>query len=842
MLQRKYRGLLMATCVTGLFTGLIAGPVRAADAPADPAKAGAARGSVVEDQAARKLLEAGDARADADEIKKAVEIWQSVIERYPRSKVRFAAQIRLGNYYLNKERAYDQARGHFEAVAVVENSDEPQRAEATLKIGQCFYEARNSGKCFAIMREVIEKFPTSPQVNEAYYYIGLSHFQLGHYSRAVESLQKVGTALSAEEKGVEKVEAGKRLYIRIEDADLAVLEAHESVKVHVKTTQGDEEDVEAVPVGRNVRVVLGSIPTSLGKPKKGNGQLEVRGDDKVEVTYMDRHTADRKFDVPRVRLVQVVGNAVTQITDGAYRESLQGVVLGKEAAFQVTDADMDLTDGADKVNAVVEVWREKTQEEIEAEIADLVAKGKITAVNDPKTGKPDISAILSSTDDDAAKVDKYKKIDSAPITLTEVKVPRPAAMKIKPADAKPAADAKTPDAKAADAKPADTKPADAKPADAKPAADAKADPKAPAPKPIEGKAEDKPPVIEMEPDDGTFHTGVFRATLMVVKDEKAVAGDNVLQALPNDVIRLVYEDKLNLSNDPRTVKAEARAVEGNLGGVRVTRADISDDELRLRTELRTAAALTAIGNHYKEFGLKTNAQAKYDEALRVCEQVVEEAHRLGGRVLEETYVQLWRVYFEMDNLELAAAMCQRLQNEFPQSAFVDEAMLQLAGVARKSGQLDRAIGLYNRLVDIKTSKLRGEAQYGVAECYEDLAAKAGPGQGAQLFERAFLEYKRVFEQFPDSGRVGEAVSKMANFYYEKKDYARAIDVFETVLTEQSDAKYLDVILFNYGRCLYRMDRKKEARAKFDQLIGEFPESTLTIEAKRISEALAKAGF
>ena len=111
-----------------------------------------------------------------------------------------------------------------------------------------------------------------------------------------------------------------------------------------------------------------------------------------------------------------------------------------------------------------------------------------------------------------------------------------------------------------------------------------------------------------------------------------------------------------------------------------------------------------------------------------------------------------------------------------------------------------------------------------------------------MYDRAFHEYKKVFDQFPESGRVGEAVSKMANFYYVQKDYVRAIDVFETVLNEHPDAKFLDVILFNYGRCLYRMERKREARRQFDQLISEFPESGLAKDAKRISEALARGGF
>jgi len=258
--------------------------------------------------------------------------------------------------------------------------------------------------------------------------------------------------------------------------------------------------------------------------------------------------------------------------------------------------------------------------------------------------------------------------------------------------------------------------------------------------------------------------------------------------------------------------------------------------------LKTADALTQIGNRYKEFGLKKKADEKYRLALRECEEIMVDVRKLKGRLLEEAYVQLWHVYFEMDQLNLAAAMCQRLRTEFPSSGFVDDALLQLGEVARTQGDLNRAIGIFNRLVGMQTSQLRGEAQFGIAECYEQMADGAAGNASAQLRDRSFQEYKKVFDQFPTSGRVGEAVAKMAEHYYQQQDYQRAVDTFETVLESHPDAKFLDVILFNYGRCLYRMDRKPAARRRFEQLIGEFPESPLASDAKKISEALAQGGF
>jgi TolA-binding protein len=744
--------------------------LQAQEAKKEEEATGVVRGSIVEDRAAKKLLEAGDARLDANESAKALEIWKSVIERYPRSRLRFDAHMRLGNYYLNNEKAYDRGRVHFEAVAHEDNKTEEQRAEATLKVGICFYHARNFGKSFQFMRDVIEKFPVSPQVNEAYYYIGLGHYQLGHYSRAIQALEKVGTTLTHDAGQGEKLEAGKRLFVRIEDADLAVLEPNQTVKVKCQSASGDVETLQCFPVGRNVRMVFGSLPTKLGKPTKENGTLEVRGGDKVRVTYIDEHTADKKLAKPVLKDISVVGTALVAITDGAFAETVNGAVLDKLVNLRVIDADRDASDAADTLTAEVQLFRLKTDEERDLELA---AKAK--AVSDPED----------------SEIDRWRKIDAVKVTFKETKIQTFASDR-------PGVNAKS------------------------------------------NQADDSLAPVAVEQDDGTLHTGVFQAAVALVKSESIIPNDDTLQALPADEIRLVYLDEQHLREGTRQAQAVARCLEGNIGGVRVTKAEISDIALKIQTQLRTADALTQIGNRYKEFGLHAQSQDKYNQALATCEEVADEARKLRGTMLEQLYVQLWHIYFAMDKLELAAAMCERLQNEFPNSGFVDDALLQLAEVARKQGDLQRAIGIFTRLVGMQTSQLRGEAQFGVAECYEALAAKAPEPGAAQLRDRAFQEFKRVYDQFPESGRVGEAVAKMANYYYIQKDYARAIDTFETVLNNQPDAKFLDVILFNYGRCLFRMERKADAKQRFEQLLSEFPESPLAADAKKISEALNAA--
>jgi len=783
------------------------------------------RGSLVEDRAARQLIEAGEARMDANETEKALEIWKSVIERYPRSRVRFAAHMKLGKYYLDRERAYDRARSHFEEVTIEDNRDDDQRAEAMLKVGVCHYWSRLYGKCFQVMRDVIEEFPVSPQVNQAYYYIGLGHFQQGHYSRAIEALEKVGTTLTDEDSNNEKLEAGKRFFVKVEDADLAVLDAEDSVDVICKSSGGDEEVVACFPIGRNVRIVLGSLPTGLGVPKAGNGTLEVKGGDTVQVLYKDSHTKDKQVDVEVISEVIVVGDGVVQFKDGAFHESLNGVVLGKTANIEIVDADRDVTENADSIQATISIYRRKTDEEIETEQAELIAK---QGVPEEGADTPDNSPLddIPLFDDEEQKVDPFKLIETLQITLAEARVKQQRKQILLTPEEEDALQQESEEPASEPQPNSETEPAEP------------ANVETPAP---EQPAQENEGVQEA-PESTAVHSGVFRATVAVVRSEEAAA-DGQLQALPGDQIRITYEDQLHTGEGISILTSKGRCLEGNIGGVRVTRALITDEELRVQTQLKTADALTRIGNRYKEFGLKKKAEEKYAQALGVCEQIMPEVQKLRGRLLEETYVQLWHVYFEMDRLNLAAAMCERLQREFPASGFVDDALLQLADVARVGGELNRAIGIYTRLANMKTSQLRGEAQFGIAECFEAMAdAQTSEAASSQLKDKAFQEYKKVYDQFPESGRVGEAVAKMANHYYLQKDYSRAIDTFETVLESHPDARFLDVILFNYGRCLFRMDRRSPARQRFEQLIADFPESQLAPEAKKIAEALKNAGF
>ena len=201
--------------------------------------------------------------------------------------------------------------------------------------------------------------------------------------------------------------------------------------------------------------------------------MEVRGGDKILVTYTDEHTAEKKLKVPVSREVLVVGTAMTALTDGAFSETVNGVVLGKSVNVRITDADKDVSDAADKLAAVVEVYRPKTESEIELELAAKLKEAGTPAVapaTDPAK-KPNDGLPTAE-----AEIDKWKLVDKVEITLAEAKLLASVSSRAKV-----------------------NKPA----APSEPPAGEKAPPSANAP----AAGSDEPV------DDGTLHTGVFQATI-----------------------------------------------------------------------------------------------------------------------------------------------------------------------------------------------------------------------------------------------------------------------------------------------------------------------------------------
>jgi TolA-binding protein len=80
---------------------------------------------------------------------------------------------------------------------------------------------------------------------------------------------------------------------------------------------------------------------------------------------------------------------------------------------------------------------------------------------------------------------------------------------------------------------------------------------------------------------------------------------------------------------------------------------------------------------------------------------------------------------------------------------------------------------------------------------------------------------------------------MAEYYYSKEDFARAMDIYEEALQQYQDSKFIDLVLYNYGRCLVKMKRLDSAVERFNQLITTYPNSKMVANAQKLVDAIQK---
>ena len=299
------------------------------------------------DYKANDMLRKGIELLEMKQEERAVKLISSVPRIFPKSKVKFNAYMVLGKHYQEK-RNYELAVKQFQQLEATDNQE--LLAESLYHTGICYYNISNFDKAFMILRKVTNEFPWTIYANESFYYIGLCHFKLGHWAKAVEALEMVGTSVPANVSGKVYCEAGQRFYIKIFDKDLVVFkESGEPLNVAVTTVSGDREVVTLQLLGRSGEYYLGSIPTTPGKAKPGDGLLQIIGSDIIKVGYVDQNTEAGMRNKKLLSTVQMVSTASIGFTDGAYREYTHGVFGDSDCFIRIKDLDRDKTDACEKI-------------------------------------------------------------------------------------------------------------------------------------------------------------------------------------------------------------------------------------------------------------------------------------------------------------------------------------------------------------------------------------------------------------------------------------------------------------------------------------------------------------
>ena len=213
------------------------------------------------------------------------------------------AHMEMGKHYLDQRKS-KEALSHFMLLTRLlapvpgEKQTEEEIAlyhESLFQAGFSHFQAGQYTSAFPLFRRLTEVAGKTKWANQAYFYIGMSHYNLKNWNKAIDSLELVGTEVEEvdESKGEDlgRIEIGERFYSKIVDADIPVMrKLGVPVKAVVKVSSGDSEELTGVPVAGKKNEMLTSAPTVLGAPIPGDGVLQMVGGDTLDVTYVDDST------------------------------------------------------------------------------------------------------------------------------------------------------------------------------------------------------------------------------------------------------------------------------------------------------------------------------------------------------------------------------------------------------------------------------------------------------------------------------------------------------------------------------------------------------------------------
>ena len=308
----------------------------------------------------RRLLAKAKEVLEAQEKERAVKMMESILDQYSTSPVVNDACLELGKYYLGIHEQI-KAIGYLNRLKALEKPDQLLTGhdqelylEGLYLAGVAYFQIRQYGSAFPLLRQITTQYPNTIWASQAYYYIGLSHFAQQNWSKAIEALSLVGTSVDSNSPTAKYAEAGRRFYVRIEDSDLPVMTSRgKTASVVLQTMRGDRETIDCVPLSGAGQIAIGSIPTEIGQPKPGNGILEVTGGDKILSIYTDEMTESGQVNVARTGEVTVVSTASLGFMLGDFENPAAAAFLGQPVFVMLQDADKDISDAADSVTVKV---------------------------------------------------------------------------------------------------------------------------------------------------------------------------------------------------------------------------------------------------------------------------------------------------------------------------------------------------------------------------------------------------------------------------------------------------------------------------------------------------------
>jgi TolA-binding protein len=329
------------------------------------------------------------------------------------------------------------------------------------------------------------------------------------------------------------------------------------------------------------------------------------------------------------------------------------------------------------------------------------------------------------------------------------------------------------------------------------------------------------------PASGPVHSGRFRGQFSLgkfVEDQPVDRADQLLSVAIGDELVATFVDERHIGGTtPRTATATIPVASEIDSRPRAVQYEVADPVVAAKKSLVEAEAFLELGRIFRAMGLAKGAKEKVDEGLTRVEPIIRRSGAIPSSLTEQAFRAKWDLHITAGDYESAIKTCELFNKLYPESPFVDQALLQIGRIKEEQRDATGAIAVYKRILGLKSSQIKPEAQYRIARALESQETPSGdPLPGAA--ERAIVEYKTCAERYPDSPFAGESLGKLIDYHIEKKDNAAASELLDQVFQDYPDAQFLDAMLLKWVMVAYRMGDVQKAHDKCTQLLFEYPAS------------------
>jgi TolA-binding protein len=714
--------------------------------------------------AALQLLRRAQELLDSGEHDRGTKILETILEQYPADPIRFKARLALGKHALSRSEQ-QEAIGHLRALRNLEQPGVELEGEAKDMFLESLY---LQGIAFFQTRQYAAAFPLLRRITNDF----------PNTVWANQSYYYIGMCHFAQGNWNKAIESLGLVGTFVDTKSGSMERAEAGRRFYVKIRDTDLPVLEKL--GADVKV---TVSTASGDSETVS-LVPLPGDENTSIGSVATALG---VAVPGDEVLQVVGGDTirTSYVDGNTVEGVKDVHRSRDVAL-VSTATVKFTRGDFESQAVAAFLGQPsfvllTDADLDTSAAADQASVRIVSrfkdeAQDESMAGVDVEKILRSEEESWRIRDE--------VTLPLVELPSPAAQ----AEAGEKTADKTGD---------------------KPAGQAAAKPG----------AETAPGVVRTGRFGGVFELAPFQ------EDEAIDKADAKLTAALGDEIVVSYVDQAHIggTDNPRTVTS-VTVVSGEIDNQpRAVQYEVTDPVVAAKKNLVEATAFLELARIFKAMGLAKGAKEKVGEGIGRVDPIIRQSGAIPSSLVEEAFRTKWDLLIAADDLKGAIDTCEMFNRLYPESPFVDRALMQIGRIKEEKKLPAEAILIYQRILGLPASQIKAEAQFRIAQATE----KSG------TLEQAIPQYTACAERYPDSPYAGESLGKLVDYHIEQKDNAAASELLEQVFQDYPDAQFLDSMLLKWVMVAYRAGNFQQAFDKCSQLLFEYPESSYAARARQI---------